>query len=740
MDRDDFSNTTLVGPAVAPILQITHGNEKGKTIRLKPTLRIGRENDNDLILTDPRVSRHHATVKLAEGRWVVQDDGSANGTFVNGKKVGLAHSLKPDDRIQIGDTLLVYQPSRMSEGTGRDTMSMVPARPEQEQSRTPQWGWPYVAGALGLLLVIVAGAVIVFLGSPGGQQASTTPTPSTEVQPLPENFILVYEDDFSNTGSGWDDAFDRFTTKQYGNNRYYIEVTTSNLVAWGLANRDIANFRLQVDATQESGPNNNGYGILFRFQDRDNYYRFDVSGEGYYLLSKFYKGEWTTLVPWTASSALNVGQATNVLMVEAIGPNIRIFANGVELAQAQDNALTHGNFGFFANTFTDPNLVVSFDNIELWAPRGEALAVIPTSTPTRYVPTVQVEETAETIGMVTPSSQDTVVEETPAESATPTTIATAAPVIAETLELTPTVAATPAAALPEYVSRESPLGRDAADLGGRFYFPVFDPETATYNIYSLEPDGSEPQLVVSEASQPTVNADGNRIAYRSWASDDRGLIERGVDGGDEWRFDTYFEAARPKFAPNGQSFIFLSRESGETPAIYHTVDGEPQVLRREGGPIQGQSPAWVTNDKFVYQGCLGTACGLIVSNLDGSFPQQITQDPSDTNPDVSSDGSKVTFMSRRNGSWDIFQVGIDGSGLTRLTTDEGNDGLPIWLPDGRNIAFVSDRDGVWEMWMVNGETGKKQFLFELGGSIDGTVAVDVQNSRGWLEESIAWGP
>jgi hypothetical protein len=31
-------------------------------------------------------------------------------------------------------------------------------------------------------------------------------------------------------------------------------------------------------------------------------------------------------------------------------------------------------------------------------------------------------------------------------------------------------------------------------------------------------------------------------------------------------------------------------------------------------------------------------------------------------------------------------------------------------------------------------------LFELGGSIDGLVAVDVQNSHGWLEETIAWAP
>jgi len=143
----------------------------------------------------------------------------------------------------------------------------------------------------------------------------------------PSDFVLAYEDDFSDPRSGWDDKFDRYTTKQYGNNKYYVEVTTSNLTAWGLANRDVANFRLEVDATQESGPNNNGYGVLFRFRDRDNYYRFDISGEGYFLLSKFYRGEWSTLVPWTPSSALRLGYATNQLRVEAIGDEIRLYGN-----------------------------------------------------------------------------------------------------------------------------------------------------------------------------------------------------------------------------------------------------------------------------------------------------------------------------------------------------------------------------------------------------------------------------
>jgi hypothetical protein len=280
-----------------------------------------------------------------------------------------------------------------------------------------------------------------------------------------------------------------------------------------------------------------------------------------------------------------------------------------------------------------------------------------------------------------------------------------------------------------------------AALAGQFFFPVFDAEAATYNIFSAKPDGSDRKMVVAEASQPTVNSTGQRIAFRSWQADNRGLIERGVEGGDIWRFDSYFEAARPTFAPDDQTFLFQSREGGEKPAIYRTVGLEYEVLRREAQPIQGEAPAWTPDgNSFVYKGCLGTNCGLILSGLDGSSPQQLTQDLSDTNPAVSPDGKTIVFMSQSNGTWDVYMVAIDGTGRKQLTTDPANDGLPIWLSDGKMIAFVSDRSGEWAMWAMNANGGNQHLLFELGGSIDGTVQIDVQDSFGWLEESIDWAP
>lgn len=726
-DGNLHAHSTMVGPSIAPTLEIVRGNEQGKTIRLKLTTRIGRERDNDVVLTDPRVSRYHTLIELVEGRWAIKDLESANGTFVNGEPISDVYLLEPDDRIVVGDTELAFQPSRVGLGAGQPAQAPRPRKltPVQAPPDTsPRWGKAWIAGGLVLVVALVGMTLFAFFGF--GGKGDQPPAATTDLDEGVEGYVLVYEDDFSDPSSGWDDAFDRYTTKQYGNNKYYIDMSTSNLVAWGLANRKVSDFRLEVDAAQESGPNNNGYGILFRFQDRDNFYRFDISGDGFFLLSKFHNGEWVTLIPWTASSAVNVGQAANRLFVEAIGSQIRVYVNEALLAEVKDDAFTEGNFGFFASTFSEPNLTVSFDDIKLWTPKGEALAIIPTVTPTRS------RQATPTVAEVALESEAISSTETPARTESAKAEATA------TLPASPTVTPTPEP-LPGYVSRDLPPARNAAALTGRLVFPVFDATAGTYNIFSANPDGSDRALLVSEASQPALSANGQRIAFRSWKADERGLIERATEGGDTWRFNTFFESARPTFAPDGQTFLFHSREAGEAPAVYRTTGAEYRVLRRDGAPIQGESPAWAPDGaRFVYKGCLNGSCGVILSNLDGSAPFQLTFDPSDANPAVSPDGELVVFMSHRGENWDVYSVGIDGTGLTRLTTDIANDGLPTWAPDGKTIAFVSDRDGAWAMWVANANGKNQRPLFDLEGSIDGQVEIDVQNAFGWLEERIVW--
>lgn len=79
---------------------------------VKPLLRIGRGEDNDVVLPDPlrRVSRFHAQISCDEaGKPVLSDLKSANGTFVNDHPASAPVFLQPDDVVRIGPYRLIYR-------------------------------------------------------------------------------------------------------------------------------------------------------------------------------------------------------------------------------------------------------------------------------------------------------------------------------------------------------------------------------------------------------------------------------------------------------------------------------------------------------------------------------------------------------------------------------------------------------------------------------------------------------
>ena len=71
-------------------------------------LTIGRADDNGLVLSDVRVSRHHARISVRQRALVLADLGSTNGVRVNGVRVSEV-ALGAGDRIELGETVLVVE-------------------------------------------------------------------------------------------------------------------------------------------------------------------------------------------------------------------------------------------------------------------------------------------------------------------------------------------------------------------------------------------------------------------------------------------------------------------------------------------------------------------------------------------------------------------------------------------------------------------------------------------------------
>ncbi|MFB0545610.1 MAG: FHA domain-containing protein, partial [Anaerolineae bacterium] len=77
----------------------------------KADITVGRVMGNDVIINHPQVSRRHARLTWDGRRFIIQDLGSTNGTFVNGLRITASQPLKDGDTIGLGSLLLSFQTS-----------------------------------------------------------------------------------------------------------------------------------------------------------------------------------------------------------------------------------------------------------------------------------------------------------------------------------------------------------------------------------------------------------------------------------------------------------------------------------------------------------------------------------------------------------------------------------------------------------------------------------------------------
>ena len=98
----------LVAPAPRPAALSFLDQTTGRRYALRPGVTtIGRSAGNDIVLDAPSVSAHHAEIRYENGRYILYDRGSTNGTFVNGRRISGANMIKAGWRVRVGEVDLV---------------------------------------------------------------------------------------------------------------------------------------------------------------------------------------------------------------------------------------------------------------------------------------------------------------------------------------------------------------------------------------------------------------------------------------------------------------------------------------------------------------------------------------------------------------------------------------------------------------------------------------------------------
>jgi len=108
---------------------------------------------------------------------------------------------------------------------------------------------------------------------------------------------------------------------------------------------------------------------------------------------------------------------------------------------------------------------------------------------------------------------------------------------------------------------------------------------------------------------------------------------------------------------------------------------------------------------------------LVLLDLQTGNLQRLTPfnaDPSD--PSASPDGSQIAYVSKRDGSPQIYRIKNDGTGDRALTDSSAGDNTnPVWSPDGKTILFISTRSGEAEIFRMNADGSNPDVLLPVRG-------------------------
>jgi len=130
-------------------LVVRRGPQPNQVYELnKDVLNLGRDITNDIVINDREVSRHHLRIVRGSEGFSIEDLGSTNGTFVNGKRLSGAIALKNGDMVGLGETVTLGYEMVRPAGAGAPASPAQPQQPApapqpQPQSQQPEPANPY---------------------------------------------------------------------------------------------------------------------------------------------------------------------------------------------------------------------------------------------------------------------------------------------------------------------------------------------------------------------------------------------------------------------------------------------------------------------------------------------------------------------------------------------------------------------------------------------------------------------
>ena len=181
---------------------------------------------------------------------------------------------------------------------------------------------------------------------------------------------VLFEDDFSKSGSGLETISNVYELKAYSSDGYLISVNQADSRAITTTNLNFSNSEISVKAKKILGPSDSQMGLICRYQDKYNFYAFTISSDGYAGIIRIKEGQKELLNSETLIRAENINLADGENQLSALcdGGKLALTINGELILTAEDDSFINGDAGFFVETFDLAKTTVLFNDFVIRKP------------------------------------------------------------------------------------------------------------------------------------------------------------------------------------------------------------------------------------------------------------------------------------------------------------------------------------------------------------------------------------
>jgi hypothetical protein len=187
------------------------------------------------------------------------------------------------------------------------------------------------------------------------------------------NWPIVFSESFDTNNNQWPtgpEDGDLSTVNFVVDGKYTINTSAKeSFIYWARPDTPIVtDFRLEVDAVQQSGAVDGQFGLLIRQEDDNNYYLFKITNDQYFAVNRSTVDGWESIIDWTSNPVINISKF-NHLIVIAKSTHFIFLINQQIVQEVIDTSIPSGQFGIMFGLFTpDDEAVFEFDNFILRAP------------------------------------------------------------------------------------------------------------------------------------------------------------------------------------------------------------------------------------------------------------------------------------------------------------------------------------------------------------------------------------